>query len=92
MPKREAAHIAQFDAFEMGPEALAGIQLWGIGGEAFQMEPVRRAIRQERLDARLRWIGAPSQIITIWPGTSRSRCSRKATTSSESIARSWQGK
>ena len=40
---------------------------------------------------RLRCIGAPSQMMTIRRDTSRRRCSRKATTSSESIAWSWQG-
>jgi hypothetical protein len=51
MPNREAAHIPEFDALQMGPEALAGIQLWGIGGEALHLEPLRRAIGQELCDA-----------------------------------------
>jgi hypothetical protein len=51
MPDREAAYIPEFDAFQVGPEALAGIQLWGIGGEALHLEPLRRAIGQELGDA-----------------------------------------
>jgi len=50
MPKREAAHIPEFNALQMGPEALAGIQLWGIGGEALHMEPWRRAMGQKLCD------------------------------------------
>jgi hypothetical protein len=72
MPNREAAHIPAFDPLQMGPAALAGVQLWGIGGERW-----------------LRWMGAPSRIITGGPGTSRSRCARNATTSSASRAQSW---
>jgi hypothetical protein len=51
MPHREATHIPEFDALQMGPEALAGIQLWGIGGEALHMEPLRRAIGEELCNA-----------------------------------------
>jgi hypothetical protein len=50
MPNREAAHIPEFNALQMGPKALAGIQLWGIGGEALHMEPLRRTISQELCD------------------------------------------
>ena len=50
MTDRKAAHIPEFDALQVGPETLAGIQFWGIGGEALHMEPLRRAIGQEFLD------------------------------------------
>jgi hypothetical protein len=52
LPNREAAYIPEFDAWQVGPEALAGVQLWGRGGEARHLEPWRRAIGQERGDAR----------------------------------------
>jgi hypothetical protein len=44
MTDRKAAHIPEFDTLQVCPEALAGIQFWGIGGEALHMEPLRRAI------------------------------------------------
>jgi hypothetical protein len=47
---REAAHIAQFDSLELLPEALIGIQLWGIGRQALQMEALRRPIGQKLPD------------------------------------------
>jgi hypothetical protein len=50
MQNREAAYIPEFDALQVGPEALAGIQFWGIGGEALHLEPWRRAIGQELLE------------------------------------------
>jgi hypothetical protein len=50
MPNREAAYIPEFDALQVGPKALSGIQFWGIGGEALPMEPWRRAIGQELSD------------------------------------------
>jgi hypothetical protein len=50
MPNREAAHISEFDALQVGSEALAGIQFSGIGGEALHTEPLRRAIGQELCD------------------------------------------
>jgi hypothetical protein len=50
MTDRKAAHIPEFDAFQVCPEALAGIQFWGVGGEALHLEPWRRAIGQELLD------------------------------------------
>ena len=47
---RQAAHMPAFDALEVCPETLAGIQFWGIGGEALHLEPWRRASGQELLD------------------------------------------
>jgi hypothetical protein len=46
----ETAHIAQFDPFELLPEALIRVQLRGIGWQALQVEALRRAIGQEFLD------------------------------------------
>ena len=50
MPNREAAYIPEFDALQVGPEALAGIQFWGIGRKPLYLEPWRRAIGQELSD------------------------------------------
>jgi hypothetical protein len=50
MPNREAAHIPEFNALQMGPKALAEIQLWGIGGKALPMEPWHPAMGQELCD------------------------------------------
>jgi hypothetical protein len=50
MTDRKAAHMPEFDAFQVCPEALAGIQFWGVGGEALHLEPWRRAIGQGLLD------------------------------------------
>jgi hypothetical protein len=50
MTNREAAHLPEFDALQVGPEALAGMQLWGRGGEALPMEPLGRATGQELRD------------------------------------------
>jgi hypothetical protein len=38
--------VAQFDPFELLPEALPRVQLGGLGRQAFQVEPLRRAIGQ----------------------------------------------
>ena len=46
----EAAQVAQLHPFELLPEALIGVQLWGIGRQALQMQSLRRAIGQECLD------------------------------------------
>jgi hypothetical protein len=50
-PTREAAHMPEFDPLAMGPEALAGVPRWGIGGEALHLEPWRRAMGQELCEA-----------------------------------------
>jgi hypothetical protein len=39
----EAGYIAQFHPFELLPKTLARVQLWGIGGQALQMQALRRA-------------------------------------------------
>jgi hypothetical protein len=46
----KAAYIAQLDPFELLPQALARIQLWGISRQALQLEAVGRALGQEFLD------------------------------------------
>jgi hypothetical protein len=50
MRQTEAAHVAQFDPLEVGPEAFPWIQLRGIGREALEMEPVGSAMGQKALD------------------------------------------
>jgi hypothetical protein len=82
--------MAPLHAFELLPDALVGIELWGLGWQVLQMQALCRASREELLDDMLRWIGAPSQMSTIRPGTSRRRCSQKAITSSEFMASCWQ--
>src|ERR671917_2601458 len=39
--------VAQLDPFELLPEALPRVELWGIGWQAFQVDPLRRAIGQK---------------------------------------------
>ena len=57
MTNGKAAHIPEFDALQVGPQALVGIEFWGVGGEALHsprhndlLEPWRRAIGQELVD------------------------------------------
>src|SRR5919106_2403905 len=50
MWKIETAHVTQFDAFELLPEALARVQLRGIGRQALQVNLLCRTLRQELLD------------------------------------------
>ena len=50
MREIEAAHIAQLDAFELCPQALARVQFGGIRREALQVNSSRGAMRQELLD------------------------------------------
>jgi hypothetical protein len=50
MTNRQAAHIPEFDALQVGPEALAGMQCWGVGGKTLHLESWRRAIGQELVD------------------------------------------
>jgi hypothetical protein len=45
----ESADMAQFDPFELLPEALIRGQLTGIGWQALHMQPLGRAIREELL-------------------------------------------
>ena len=84
-------HMPQLCTRELLPDALVGVQLQGIRRQALQVQPRRRAVGQEPWMVWRRWIGEPFQMRPIWPDTSRSRCSRTATTSTESIAWSWQG-
>ena len=46
----EAAHITEFDPFELLPEALARIQFRRIRRQALQVKALRRATGQELLD------------------------------------------
>ncbi len=46
----EAADVAQLDAFELFPQAFARIQFRGVRWQALQVQPLGRAMRQERLD------------------------------------------
>ena len=50
MRQTAAAHIAQFDPLEVGPEAFPRIQLRGIGREALQVEARGCSIDQELSD------------------------------------------
>lgn len=50
MTESTAAYIPEFDALQVGPEALARIQFWGIGWQALDVEALRRAMGQECLD------------------------------------------
>lgn len=50
MTESKAADIAEFDPLQVRPETLARIQFRGIGWQALDVEPLGRAIGQERLD------------------------------------------
>jgi hypothetical protein len=50
MRKIKTAHIPQLDPFELRPDALVRVKFGGTGWEAFQMQPLRRAIREEFLN------------------------------------------
>ena len=50
MRQTEAAHVAQFDPLEVGPEAFTWIQLRGISREALEMDPVGSAVGQKAVD------------------------------------------
>ena len=43
----EAAEVAPVDPLELSPEALSRVRLGGIGRQAFEVEPLRRAISQK---------------------------------------------
>jgi hypothetical protein len=45
-----ATDVAQLDAFQLRPEPFVRVQLRGIGWEAFQVNPLRAAMRQELFD------------------------------------------
>ena len=50
MRQTDAAHVAQFDPLEVGPEAFTWIQLRGISREALEMDPVGSAVGQKAVD------------------------------------------
>jgi hypothetical protein len=50
MREIEATHITELDPFEVGPQPLTRIQLGSIGREPLQMDAVRCAVPQKRLD------------------------------------------
>ncbi len=50
MRQTEAAHVAQLDPLEVGPEAFSWIQLRGIGREALQVEARGGSVEQELSD------------------------------------------
>ena len=41
------ADVAEFDTLEVSPDQFNGVQLWRIGGEAFQMDAAGRALGKE---------------------------------------------
>jgi hypothetical protein len=45
-----ATHMAQLDPFEIGPEALDRVQLRGRGRKPLSLDPLSRAMGQERCD------------------------------------------
>jgi hypothetical protein len=49
MRQVEAPQIAQLDAFELLPDALARMQLWGIRWQMLQMDAWRRPVHAEFL-------------------------------------------
>ena len=46
----EAADMAQLHSFQLLPEPLAWVQLWSIGRQALQMQPLRRTMGEEISD------------------------------------------
>jgi hypothetical protein len=50
MTDGKAADIPELNPLQMGPQALAGVQFWGIGRQTLDVEPWRRAVTQERFD------------------------------------------
>jgi len=50
MRERVATDVAQLDTVEWRPEPFGSVQVGGIGGEAFEVNPLGGAIRQECLD------------------------------------------
>jgi hypothetical protein len=59
MRQTEAAHVAQLDPLEVGPEAFPRIQLRGIGREALQVETGGCSIAQELSDDMAAMHGRP---------------------------------
>jgi len=89
MRQVNTTHMVPLHAFELLPDALVGVQLRGVGRQALQVPPRRRAVGQEFLDgvAAVDRRAIPKE--PVRPGTARSRCSRKATTSPASMAWPW---
>ena len=59
MREIEATDIAQLDPFQVSPEPLTGIQLGRIGWKPLQVDAVRRAVPQKRLDHMTTVDGSP---------------------------------
>lgn len=51
MSQVHTTHVSQLHAFELLPDTLVRVQLWGIRRQALQMQALRRAAGQELLDA-----------------------------------------
>ena len=45
-----AAAVPQLDALQQVPNALVGIEVWGVAGQAFQVQPRGRTRGKEVLD------------------------------------------
>jgi hypothetical protein len=78
-----AAEIAQFDAFEIVPDALVSIEVGRIARQPLQLEARGGAPAQEVLDGLPRWMSEPSQITRSLQRIVRSSTRRKRTTSGE---------
>jgi len=63
-----AADVAQFDALEVVPDALVGVEVRGVAGELFQADVRAPPWARKSLTGWPRWIGAPSQMTRILPG------------------------
>lgn len=50
MREIDAAHVTQLDPLELLPQALARIEVGGIGRQALHVQPLGRAIGEELLD------------------------------------------
>jgi hypothetical protein len=48
--RQRTTDIAQFDAFEVIPNALIRVQVWGIARQLFQMQALRGSSLEEVLD------------------------------------------
>ncbi len=84
-----AAEVSHLHPLHVAPDALFGVQLRRVAGEALQVDACRRPVAEELLDLLgFRWIGAPSQTIKSLPGMWRSRCLRKRITSALRMASS----
>ena len=46
-----AAGVAQLDALEVAPDALVGVEVGRVGGQALQVQALRRARRSDRSES-----------------------------------------